>query len=234
MDEVLFQRMQELCKSAGFTKKGKAFFRVLGDGVLQVIKCRYERAFRADLVCIGLQSMYAPLQPKAFTATGCTVSYPIAICYHSNGFPTLFAPSMEEQLDMLKNGVIPWLGTIDTQKKLVTAISKLDGRWNDSAKIGPFLACGEHNHAKKVIKEIIGAHSYAMVRSTRPRDASVEDMVAKVRKENPPYYGIIEIIDMGEAAIAAYLQANYEANMCYAKFCQRKKNEPMFGVKDGT
>ena len=222
MDEVLFQRLQELCKSAGFTKKGKAFFRVWGDGVLQVIKCQYERVFRADMLYVGLHSMYAPLQPRDFTATGCIVRYPIALCYYLNEFPMLFAPSMEAQLDMLKNGVISWLSTIDTQKKLVTAISKLDGQWNDSAKIGPFLACGEHNHAKKVIKEIVGSYSYAMVRSVRPKDATAEDMIARVRQEKEPYYGIIEIIDRGEDAIAAYLQANFEENMRCAKFCVRK------------
>lgn len=223
MDELQFQQMQDLCNSAGFAKKGKAFFRVWGDGVLQVIKCQYERAFRADMIYVGLQSMYAPLQPKHFTATGCMDRYPIFNCYLLSGVPTVFAPPMEAQLDMLKNGVIPWLNTVDTQKKLVTAISKLDGRWNDSEKIGPFLACGEHNHAKKVIKEIIGTHSFAMVRSVRPKDASVEDMVARVRQEKEPYYGIIEIIDMGEDAITAYLQANFAANMQFAKFCERKK-----------
>lgn len=214
--------MQALCKSAGFVQKGKAFFRVWGDGVLQVIKCQHERVFRADMIYIGLLSMYAPLQPKDFTAGGCMAPYPVANCYLLREAPAVFAPSMEAQLEMLENGVIPWLDTLDTQKKLCKAISRLDGRWNDSAKIGPFLACGEHNHAKKVIKEIIGDHAYAMVRSVRPRDASVEDMVVRVRQEKEPYYGIIEIIDRGEDAIAAYLQVNFEENMRCAKFCVRK------------
>lgn len=220
MDEFSFQKMRTLCRSAGFAQKGKAFFRVWGDGVLQVVKCQYERVFRADMLYVGLHSMYGPLQPRHFTAGGCIARYPVSNCYLLNGLPS--ASTIEAQLDMLKNGVMPWLDTIDTQKKLVTTISKLDGRWNDSAKIGPFLACGEHNHAKKVIKEIIGAYSYAMVRSVRPKDSSVEDMVTRVRQEKEPYYGIIEIIDRGEEAIAAYLQSNFEENLHYAKFCVEK------------
>lgn len=229
MDELLYDKMKEICESAGFVRKGKVFFRVWGDGVLQVVKCQYERAFQSYLICVGLQSMYAQLQPKHFTAGGCMANYSVTQCHYLNRVPMVFAPYMEVQLDMLKNGVLPWLNTIDTQKKLVTAITKLDNRWNDARKIGPFLACGESNHAKKVIKEIIGAHSFAMVRSVAPRDVSVADMVSKVRAENPPFYGIIELIDMGEAAVSAYLQANFEENMGHAKLIVKKQKESKQG-----
>ena len=229
MDELLFQQMQEICESAGFVRKGKVFFRVLGDGVLQVVKCQYERAFQSYLIYVGLQSMYAQLQPKHFTAGGCMANYSVIQCYYLNRVPVVFASPMEGQLEMMKNGVLPWLSTIDTQKKLVTAISKLDNRWNDTKKIGPFLACGEYNHAKKVIKEIIGAYSFAMVRSVAPRDVSVADMVEKARTEDTPFYGIIELIDMGETAVSAYLQANFEANMSYAKSIVKKQKESQQG-----
>lgn len=222
MDDLSFQKMQALCKSAGFAQKGKAFFRLRGDGVLQVIKCRHERVFRSDLIYIGLASMYAPLQPKDFTAGGCLTPYPVSNCCLLRQVPVVFATSMESQLEMLEKAVLPWLDTIDTQKKLSKAISQLDGRWNDSAKIGPFLACGEHNHARKVIKEIIGDYAYAKVRSVRPKDATAEDMIARVRQEKESLYGIIEIIDRGEETVTAYLQANFEENMGWAKFCVRK------------
>ena len=149
MNPIYFQKIHQLCTSAGFVSKGKTYFRVIGDGVLQVIKCKRQQALREDVISIGLFSMYNSLQPAWFTAMGSIARYSIINCYNQNNMPLVFSVPIQAQIEMLSSKVLPWLNTIDTQKKLSRAISVLDPRWNDSLKIGPYLACGEVNHAKK-------------------------------------------------------------------------------------
>lgn len=222
MSESDFAELQALCGSFGFARKGKSFFRIWGDGVLQIIKYGHERAFRSDLICIGLFSMYAPLEPKHFTASGCIAKYSIMNCYEQNAVPPISAPPVQTQIDMLRDRVAPWLNSINTQKRLIEAMTKLDRSWNDSAKIGPYLACGQQNHAKKVIKEIIGSSAFAQIRNAPEREETVDELLVRVYQEKTIYYGVIEIIDRGEEAIQAYLQTNYTTNAGYARFCMPK------------
>ena len=224
MSESDFTELQALCGSFGFARKGKSFFRVWGDGVLQIIKYGRERAFQADLICVGLFSMYGPLPSKMFTAPGSIAKYSVMNCYGQNALPPFFAPPVQTQMDMLRDRVMPWLNSIDTQKELLDAMTKLDRRWNDSAKIGPYLACGQQNHAKKVIKEIIGPSAFAQIRNAPKREETVDELLARVDREPTPYCGMIEIIDRGEDAVCAYLQANYAKNAEHAKFCMSEQN----------
>ena len=223
MDDIYLELMKDICTAAGFTPKGRAFFRVVGDGVLQVVKCQYERRLHADFVYIGLHSMYSALHPRYFTATGCTARYSIVNCVEQNNRPQVCAPNQQMQLQMLQDQVVSWLNGLNTQKKLLSAISKLDNRWNDSTKIGPYLACGECNHAKKVIKAIIGDHAFSQIRKTAKCEETVDELLARVYNEQESCYGIIEIIDRGNDAIRTYLQTNYTKNIQRAKFCVPKQ-----------
>ena len=220
MDSFFRDELKKLCIASGFTRKGQTYFRVIGDGVLQVIKCKYERNLRGDIISVGLFSMYGYMQPQWFTASGSIPRYSIANCYDQNNMPLVFAVSLQTQLDMLSRKVLPWLDSIDTQKKLIRAISKLDPRWNDGLKIGPYLACGEHNHAKKVIREILSQHDFARMN----RSLDIEDpgglTFLKREQEDDDLYEMMEMISREDyGAVNTYLKRNYERNMVYAKFC---------------
>lgn len=212
--------LKKLCIASGFMRKGQAFFRLIGDGVLQVIKCKYERNLRGDIISVGLFSMYGYMQPQWFTASGSIPRYSIANCFYQNNTPLVFAVPLQTQLDMLSRQVLPWLDSIDTQKKLIRAISKLDPRWNDSLKIGPYLACGEYNHAKKVIREILAQHDFARMNKSLDIEDSNSLTFLKREHEDDDLYAMLEMISREDyCAINIYLKGNYERNMVYAKFC---------------
>ena len=221
MDKLDYKNtLKDICAASGFHKKGNAFFRIIGDGVLQVIKSRYERKLGADIISVGLFSMYGYLQPQWLTATGCLPRYDIASCFHQKHLPLCFPIPLQIQLDMLRSRVLPWLDSLDTQKKLVSAITKLDPRWNDSLKIGPYLACGEWNHAKKVLREILAGTDFARLGPQEfYEDASGMLFLKKEQDAHHPQ-ALLEMISREDPAeIDAYLKENYARNLACAKFC---------------
>ena len=61
----------------GFVRRGSAFFRVWGDGVLQVIKFQHESVFEVQHLNVGVFSMYGKLLPQWFTSSGCIPRMPV-------------------------------------------------------------------------------------------------------------------------------------------------------------
>lgn len=58
-------------KGTGFVRRGSAFFRVWGDGVLQVLKFDRDRVYQVHEMRVGVFSMYGELNPRWFTSGGC-------------------------------------------------------------------------------------------------------------------------------------------------------------------
>lgn len=58
-------------QGSGFVRCGSGFFRVWGDGVLQVIKSERQHGARVCDFCVGVFSMYGKLHPEWFTSGGC-------------------------------------------------------------------------------------------------------------------------------------------------------------------
>ena len=58
-------------QETGFVRRGSAFFRVWGDGVLQVLKFERQRGDRVYDLSVGVFSMYGRLYPEWFTSSGC-------------------------------------------------------------------------------------------------------------------------------------------------------------------
>ena len=58
-------------QGTGFVRRGSAFFRVWGDGVLQVLKFERQRGDRVYDLSVGVFSMYGRLYPEWFTSSGC-------------------------------------------------------------------------------------------------------------------------------------------------------------------
>ena len=58
-------------RGTGFVRRGAAYFRVWGDGVLQVLKFERQPGGRSCELRVGIFSMYGKLRPEWFTSGGC-------------------------------------------------------------------------------------------------------------------------------------------------------------------
>jgi hypothetical protein len=63
--------LKNALQGTGFVRRGSAFFRVWGDGVLQVLKFERRRIYQVYDLRIGVFSMYGILYPDWFTSSGC-------------------------------------------------------------------------------------------------------------------------------------------------------------------
>lgn len=80
MDKSAIKEISAICKNYGFRKKGNAFFRLHGDGVLQTVKLDYEPSDRTYFLKIGMKSMYGHLEESYFTSFGCPAFFD-AMCF---------------------------------------------------------------------------------------------------------------------------------------------------------
>lgn len=63
--------LKDALRGTGFVRRGSAFFRVWGDGVLQVLKFERQRIYQVQDLHVGVFSMYGRLYPEWFTSSGC-------------------------------------------------------------------------------------------------------------------------------------------------------------------
>ena len=63
--------LKNALQGTGFVRRGSAFFRVWGDGVLQVLKFERHSIYEVHDLSIGIFSMYGRLYPEWFTSSGC-------------------------------------------------------------------------------------------------------------------------------------------------------------------
>ncbi|MBQ2957465.1 MAG: hypothetical protein IJE08_13505 [Clostridia bacterium] len=63
--------LKNTLQGTGFVRRGSAFFRVWGDGVLQVLKFQRQRSYHVHDLSVGIFSMYGKLRPEWFTSGGC-------------------------------------------------------------------------------------------------------------------------------------------------------------------
>ena len=63
--------LKNALQGTGFVRRGSAFFRIWGDGVLQVLKFERQRGDQVHDLSVGVFSMYGRLYPEWFTSGGC-------------------------------------------------------------------------------------------------------------------------------------------------------------------
>ena len=63
--------LKKALQGTDFVRRGSAFFRVWGDGVLQVLKFQHQRGDKVYDLSVGVFSMYGRLNPEWFTSGGC-------------------------------------------------------------------------------------------------------------------------------------------------------------------
>lgn len=133
-----------ICKEAGFVKKGKVYYRVYGDGVLQVIRySKKEHPFYEEIVNIGLFSMYGEIDNIVFEPNHCCPIYNslylskpcweyeepfIGASYIDLRNLSILEGVEVFHLDLkhIRNTVIPYMNGVSTQKKLIEAYAHLD------------------------------------------------------------------------------------------------------------
>lgn len=155
--------------SEGFKKRGNTYFRIIHNQVLQIIKLKKERVFDMHRICVGVFSMYSEMMEDYFTAKWCIPQFDVAdfIGKETSYFVTLedgclelYIMSVEEQLSILKESVLPCLNLIRTQEDIIDLIQRIEKPyvWNRSFKLSPFLATNDWLRAKMVVCAILEQH----------------------------------------------------------------------------
>lgn len=223
MSIVQFYDLKTLCLNAGFKQRGNSYFRVHGDGVLQVVKLKKERHFDDRILYIGLFSMYSELEPQLFTSRGCRTDYSIKNFVEQNCYPItpICFPTETQQLRMFAQEGISLLDQIDDQSKLIGAISTLDPRWIDALRIAPYLHCGQRGKAIRIMKAIKDRNSSSYAPGLG--FVTAEDFLSRSKEQRERDAILNErmrlVFQGTQEEIADYLNRNYEQNLRYAGFC---------------
>lgn len=254
--------LKDALHGTGFVRRGSAFFRVWGDGVLQVLKFERQRVYQVHDLHIGIFSMYGKLYPEWFTSGGCIPRGSIAdfvglrfvdyflppnsftktekgqFCYE--GFPVTVDPSQrkwdadgehwkyyftaEQQINILRERVLPWLNNMTTQSLAAEAMYKICPIPNDGLRFDAHLAAGEWLQAEKAMSAILKQHDGARAswERTFPPEEFAE-MAARLERDDVPLKAALKMVqDQDEDAISSYLRENYKKNCELAKFCIKK------------
>lgn len=225
----MFNEFKTICIANGFRCRGKAFFRVVGDGVLQVLKYDKSHVPYNPMLLVGLFSIYGEIDPLWLTSKGCIPRYWIynlAYPFDPTAKFLLMGPDMREQMAVLTKHGFLWLNSITDQAALVDAICKLDVSargsisWNDMEKFAPLLRSRNFMAAEKVIQAHI--NQYLAARERNPNhinEATAQRYVADMCK----FERMLELVQSRDTRnIDAYLSSNYTANMELVKFCRKR------------
>jgi len=206
-----------------FIRKGRAFFRVQGDGVIQVAKYEYEPHGNVPyILSIGLMSMYSQLEPQWFTSMGCIPRYGVARLKGLRDTDT----TINQESILLQEG-LPWLNEMLTQKQLLDGMIFMETSWGghmnwiDTLKIAPFLAVEDYASAEGVITAILQQHQSAKEsrRERLPKEA-YEKYCQRAQERDAPFEYLLSLIQHSDKnQIQAYLNRNFIAN---SKIIQKK------------
>ena len=142
LDQVVQKKLLSFANDNHFKKRGKLFFRIIGDGVLQQLKFEYERTFGDYVLDIGLKSMYGELEKIDFTSSGATPQYgvtqyigekhPVIVTYEEILIPTKKTMmhtqkiSPLEQFEILEHYFFHRVDNIKTHQQLIDEMFLLE------------------------------------------------------------------------------------------------------------
>lgn len=222
-----------------FFQRGDAFFRVIGDGVLQLLKFEYERSFTHFSLCVGLYSMFSEMDRRCFTSSGCIPQYSVmnfagkasAVSINEEkDIYTFEVLSPQAQIRILNESVFLTLDKINNQEQLIKQMNRLDIArwgsviWNDLNKFSPYLKLGDFRNAEKVLMSVLRQHNYladdeydlpwslsdGALEGTRSEDRSLVQKLALLQNAD-------------QKAIDNYLLCNQKRNNCFVRFCAPSK-----------
>ena len=212
-------------KEQGFVKRGSAFFRIHGDGIVQVLQ--YQRQSDGYYLFMGLHSMYGELMKQWFSSWGCIPRYEILLLDGKQVLPDRWErdglDTDRMQAELLREKGIPFLNGVRTQKELVDAIFSLDGHWNDAMKIAPLLSCRDYENAAQVVSAIIEQHE--TVKKHKREYLSDDDFRKHQEHWEPITAHFRDLLAMvrrcDDREIKEWMEQNYAVNADYAKFCMK-------------
>lgn len=237
-----FKQMTAICKKTNFTRRGNAFFRILGDGVLQVLKySKEEYPFRVEMVKVGLFSLYSELMPQWLTSKGCiplyNYRYIVAPRWElEREYSQAAVKTMEHsedvllfrfRLDDIISSTIPFLDRVNSQEKLIEGIDFLEYRsknrepehledairWTDMNKYSPYLYEQKYEKAERIVMAILETYSVYKLSD----DLTKQDPRAEVLRQKAL---LAKRRDDNE--IRAYLLKNFQRNKELTLFCKRR------------
>lgn len=224
----------------GFTKRGDAFFRIMGDGVLQVLKFEYEPCFTHFSLHVGLLSMYSELEQSWFTSVGCVPQYcvmnfvggknAIDVKVDGDGIYTFNVISPQSQIQILNEAVFCVLDKIQDQGQLIYQMTWLDAichgniLWNDRNKIAPYLKSGDLRSAEKVLGTILMLHKCPIVNSDLDSPALfTAKMPEGICEQDKKLTQQLNWVREGDwRAINIFLDCNRKRNDDFARFITSK------------
>lgn len=228
-----------------FVKKGKAFFRVTGDGILQVVKLEREKTIGgySHAIRFGLFSMYGFLYPAWLSSAGSIPQYnavnfidkrDIDIVYQNNGIYSFSTISVPEQIEILRTYTVPFLNNVNTQNALINALQKFDTISYtedfiemDMHLFAPYLYIGQIDRAKALVEKYLWQHNIPIDRWSSKEEIikAKNELLKDGQRLTTSDYQLAEkseLVKNGSSeAIGQWLQTNYENNIPLAKFCMK-------------
>lgn len=110
--------LKHALQGTGFVRRGAAFFRVWGDGVLQVVKFEFHNIYEVRDLSVAVFSMYGELNPDIFTPCGCNTRNSVA---HFVGLRCVNGYLSPESFSKADNGQFFYNGfavSVDPSKKV--------------------------------------------------------------------------------------------------------------------
>lgn len=173
IDKSTAEDLKLLLTNQGFKKRGNAYFRVIGDGVLQNIKYEYERVDAIHILRFGMHSLYGEILPQWLTSSGCIPNHCIFDIIKGQKEKKLRLQNQEisarEQFDFLREVGIARMNAVTTQNLLADFLCRTDENesgkiyWQDSRKIAPFLAIKDYDSAEKILSKVLVQHYSAVL-----------------------------------------------------------------------
>ena len=238
-EDMSFYAITQLCANNGFYKRRNAFFKVNGDGILQVLQYKkVARPYPHVSLDIGLVSLYGEIDPLSLTPSRCAAKYQTHWLEPGvrEEFRSLSASVRADDMrkswcyavnvEFAEHVIIPYLDRIKTQHQLVNELFYLDKYalsfsvlqdplWNDFNKYAPFLHSGNLEMALKVITSIIDQHESA--KEWRRKNWSVEqyeEYLKQTQEEDNWLIGLKLLAESADQnAINEYLKNNYKRNL---------------------
>lgn len=222
-----------------FTQRGTAFFRVYGDGILQVVKLKKQHPFSHYAIQFGLFSMYDSLEPAWFSSAGAIPQYDFVNllgeqttlrCQSDGQFFQADPISIDEQHEVMCSVGISFLNKIHTQSELINAYHYLDPvRYGndyppnmDIFQFAPYLYIGERESANSIIEAYLCLHKIP-----ENKRATAADILEAMQELNPGRKLLPSDIELARQAdlvrnatleeIQSWLHTNYSRNQKYLR-----------------
>ena len=222
------------CKRRGFTKCGKSYIRVVGDGVFQHILFRFKERLHSSSpeyslthryeprILIFLKSMYARYDDD-YISIDRTTGFAITVPQLLDKRDSPFMSSSAEMERMLNEG-LDTLGQITTQRQIIEYLEPLtyDERecqqYYSTQLYDMYLCCEEFYKARMAVETEFAQNYFGNMGNCKKNPEQFSDKMRRFLGCAESYYEQYMLTFPAQySAVKARLQNNYEVNFCRLK-----------------